>query len=68
MTSEAGGVDAAPPAAEVIVARVVGTVSVAVTGQTVVETGTTIVVTPVERAGQSVTVAAQLMMVETMVV
>ena len=41
---------------------------VAVTGQTVVETATVIVVSTVERPGQLVTVAAQLVMVLTVVV
>ena len=52
------------PSAEEVVP---GAVSVAVTGQMVVETGTITVVRTVEWAGQFVTVSAQLMMVETWV-
>lgn len=61
-------VDPAPPALPVGAAEAVLEPSAAVTGQMVVETGTTTVVTTTDSAGQLVTVGAQLMMVETEVV
>ena len=55
-------------AAEVEDEVVAGVVSVAVTGQIVVDKATVTVVRIVERAGQLVIVGAQLMIVETKVV
>lgn len=64
MTSETEGVVSDPEGAE-DAGMEAGVVSVAVTGQMVVETGMTTVVRTVERAGQLVTSGPQLMMVDT---